>query len=69
MSDLIIFTVGVRTPEQGKYAEFMTSPDEKAIDEYIEVMQETIDDDDWEIVKHKKHYQCISTDPQIITQK
>lgn len=68
MTDLIIFTVGARTPDQGKYAEFMTSPCEKSIDEYIEVMQETVDDD-WEIVKHKKHYQCVSTEPQIITRK
>ena len=68
MNELVIFTVGVRTPDDGKYAEFMTSPDEKAIDDYIEVMQETVDDD-WMIVKHTKTYQCISTTPQILKRK
>ena len=68
MDDLIVFTVGVRSPEQGEYAEFMSSPDEKVIDDYIEVMQETVDDD-CEIVKHKKLYHCITTTPQIIPRK
>lgn len=66
MKDLIIFTVGVRTPEQGKYAEFMSSPDEEAIDDYIDIMQETVDED-WEIVKNKKHYHCVSAEPTIIS--
>lgn len=65
MTDLIIFTVGARKPD-GEYSEFSASPDEKVIDEYIEIMQKTVDID-WDIVKHKKDYRCISTTPQIIT--
>ena len=67
MSDLTVFTVGTRNPD-GYYAEFITSPDEKAVDDYIDIMQDTVNKD-WEIVKHKKDYQCVSTTPQIITQK
>jgi len=51
MSDLIVFTVGSRNPDGG-YAEFMASPDEKAIDEYVDIMQNTVDDD-WEIIDRK----------------
>lgn len=65
MIELVIFTAGVRTPEQGKYAEFMASPDEEAIDDYIDTMKDTVDED-WEIVKNKKYYHCISTEPTTI---
>ena len=68
MSTLIIFTAGVRASEQGEYAEFMTSPDEKSIDDYINIMQDTVNKE-WEIVKHVKNYQCVLTTLQIITRK
>ena len=67
MRNLTVFTAGTRNPD-GYYTEFMTSPDEKSTDDYINVMQDTVDKK-WEIVKHKKYYQCVSTTPQIITRK
>jgi len=67
MDELILFTVVARAPD-GKYSEFMRSADERAIDEYSDIIDETVDSD-WEVVKYTKHYQCVSTTPQVITRK
>ena len=63
MSDLIVYEVGIRI--DGKYAEFMSSPDKKKVDDYLEIMK-TSTPTYSELVFLTKHYHLVSTTPNIV---
>ncbi len=63
MSDIILYDAGLRV--SGRYSPFIQSKNESEVDDYIEIIKTTKTDES-EIVKHKKHYSCVSCTPQII---
>ena len=64
MSDLTIYETGMRNPDGG-YSKFMESPDEKAVDDHIDIMKDCRPEG-FEIMRYKKTYRLISTIPHII---
>ena len=64
MSDLVIFEVGMRDID-GRYTEFMKSPDRKQVDDYSDLMNDVVDEC-FEIVKLEKSYKLLTTTPHIV---
>lgn len=64
MESLTVFEAGMRS-EGGRYAEFISSPDRKKVEDYIEIMKET-KPEGMSIVFLEKTYQLVSTTPHII---
>lgn len=64
MQSLTVFEAGMRS-ESGRYAEFITSPDRKKVDDYIEIMKVS-KPEGMTIVFLEKTYQLVSTTPHIV---
>lgn len=65
--DIRIYEAGVRT-ETGRYSKFITSSVKAEVDDYINIMKDTVSDDH-EIVFYEKLYRILSTVPYIIKRK
>ena len=64
MDSLIVFEAGMRNQE-GKYFEFMESPDRKKVEDYLEIMKKT-KPDNFELVFLEKNYHLVSTTPHVV---
>ncbi len=63
MSDVVLYDAGLRINRE--YVSLIQSRNEGEVDEHIEILK-IIKPEGSEIVKHKKHYRCVSCTPQII---
>jgi hypothetical protein len=63
MGDLIIYAAGIRI--NGKYSEFITSPNKEEVDEYLEIMKKSTPAYS-ELVFMTNNYRLISSTPHIV---
>jgi len=63
MSDLIIYEAGIRI--DGEYTKFMSSPDKKKVDDFLEIMKRSTPDCS-ELMYITKDYRLISSTPHIV---
>jgi hypothetical protein len=63
--EIKVYEAGVRNELTGKYSQFITSRVRAEVDDYIDIMKQTVSTD-YEIVFYERFYNLISTTPYII---
>ena len=67
MADIILYEAGMRNSD-GKYVKFIQSRNQIEVDDYIDIML-TTKPEGFDVVKLEKVFRCVSTIPQIISDK